>query len=1230
MKCFLTTLGIFLLGHLTCAEEKIQPDQLTSEQSDFFESKVRPLLAEHCYDCHSNQAKKLKGKLFLDSKWGWATGGVGGPAIIPGDLVESMVIDAVKHTEELVDAMPPKYKIEDEEIAILEKWVAMGAPDPRPKVEEKEGLVEKFDLQKRFTEHWSWRPVQTAAHPTIQGAKEATSAIDRFVQKKVDDVGLKPALPADQRTWIRRVYFDLIGLPPSPEQLAGSLEQTKEQIVDELLASTHFGEKWARHWMDLVRYADTYGHEFDFEIDHAHEYRDYVIRAFNEDVPYDHFIREHLAGDLLKKPRRHPTEGYNESVIGTGFWYFHDATHGPTDVLQNEADHHDNQIDVMSKAFQGLTISCARCHDHKFDAISTADYYALTGFLNSSAKVDYPLDVWGWREKTLSKQKKLLGSTSLETVSPSNPEKIIQSFIVAANLIRKKQQEPLPDPWQGQLIDDFESGLDKWTLAHRDANASAINTVEINPSSTKGARGSKWFDTRAFNTREPLTWVSPTFTIKQPYLNLLIGGNLSPHNRLELIVDGKVALNASPKTEKNLSPISLDASKFVSKMGRLRISWKVPQPFFLDQIVFASRAWDDHTRPAITPAEVAELSKLPNTSHALIKQWISLITKNKKFDHWSPEKFLQDFILRPEQAKGHNWTQQDRAYANYLSNSTLFADFSKGELPDGWLRTGQAFQLTQENKLRFDSKRPFIETSSIDSSLYGKKQVGTLRSPIFSIDQNIHIRLNAEKSMIRLVIENYGMANYSELLFKGSIYKKDSRQTNGQGAFKWIQIESKIIKKYAGKKAYLEFADNGDGYVQVEQVRFAQKPLPHSFHPLVRKLTEFGIPDSIEKTAELLSQAFLSENPELLNWFFHRGLADSSIHRPEVSQLISSGEKLAQDLPAPRFALTMSQATPENARVYVRGSYKSLGEEVPHRYLEALGAKEVDRLGLANLIASSENPLTSRVMVNRIWLQLFGRGIVPTPDDFGPQGQLPSHPELLDWLANDFAKNGWSIKRMIRQITLSQTYGQASIPHPGIDPQKIAMVDPQNKWLHRMPVRRLQAEAIRDALLAVSGKLSPKAYGKGVPTHRTAFMTGRGSRPSGPLDGHGRRSVYQAVYRNFLNPFLLAFDMPSPFGPKGRRGSSNVPAQALTLMNDPFVQRMAVIWAKSTAQIQDSKNRAQHMYEQAVGHLPDDSKTDQLLAFMDKQSELYGKKDHRAWNDLAHALFNLKGFTYLQ
>tara|TARA_B100002019_G_scaffold250124_1_gene229847 strand:- start:1228 stop:4452 length:3225 start_codon:yes stop_codon:yes gene_type:complete len=1061
-------------GHFSIwAEEDIQPDHLTPEQTEFFEAKVRPILAEHCYDCHSNQAKKLKGKLFLDSKWGWATGGVGGPAIIPGDLVESMVIDAVKHTEELVDAMPPKYKIEDEEIAILEKWVLMGAPDPRPKVKPKDGLVEKFDLQKRFQEHWSWRPVKNPPPPQTELKDWGTSPIDQFVLSKIQAAGLQPAEPADDRTWIRRIYFDLIGLPPSPSEISEALQISRTVLIDKLLNSPRFGEKWARHWMDLMRYADTYGHEFDFAIKNAHEYRDYLIRAFNEDVPYNDFIREHLAGDLIQHPRRHPSDGYNESIIGTGFWYFHDATHGPTDVLQNESDHQDNQIDVMSKAFQGLTISCARCHDHKFDAISTADYYALTGYLNSSAKVDYPLDVGGKRKQTMAKQKKLLSSASLQSIEPNDPEKIIQSFITSANFFRKKQDAP---------------------------SANEIN----------------------------------------------------------------------------------------------------------------------------------ELAKLSNIPLPLINNWVELIFQKEKPDHWTPEKFLQDFIKQPEKIQNYNWTTRDQNFANYQSNSTVFADFSKGRLPNGWVRTGLAFQFTENNRLRFDSQRPFIETASIDSSLYGKKQVGTLRSPTFTIDKDIHMRLNAEKSMVRLVIENYGMAEHSELLFKGTIYKNDSRQTNSLTAFKWIQFDPASIKKYRGKRAYLEFIDNGDGYAQVDQVRFSNAPLPHSFHPLVRLLTESGIPKNIEEAGSLLRQAWQSGDPETLNWFFHRGLADTSMLQPEVNQLVSSGEKLSHQLPAPRFALTMSQTTPENARVYVRGSYKSLGEEVPHRYLEALGAKQADRLGLANIIASPENPLTSRVMVNRIWLHLFGRGIVPTPDDFGPMGQLPSHPELLDWLANDFAQNGWSIKRTIRSIVLSQTYGQAAQASPQLSPEKISQIDPDNIMLHRMPVRRLQAEAIRDSLLAVSGRINLHSFGPGVPTHRTAFMTGRGSRPSGPLDGNGRRSIYQTIYRNFLNPFLLAFDMPSPFGPKGRRGNSNVPAQSLTLMNDPLVSKLANSWAQKTANQKDSRKRIEQMVEHAHGKIPSKEKTDQLLAFVELQGKEYGKVDQRAWADLAHALFNLKEFSYLQ
>ena len=205
---------------------------------------------------------------------------------------------------------------------------------------------------------------------------------------KLETAGVQPSDTASKRTLIRRLYFDLIGLPPTPSQIQAFLNDQSDdaysKVVDDLLASERFGERWARHWMDLTRYAETCGHEFDYPIPHAYQYRDYLIRAFNNDVPYDQFIREHIAGDLIENPRRHANGDYNESLIGTGFWFFHEGHHGPVDVKADEAKRIDNQIDVMTKTFLGLTVACARCHDHKFDAISTKDYYSLYGFLKSS------------------------------------------------------------------------------------------------------------------------------------------------------------------------------------------------------------------------------------------------------------------------------------------------------------------------------------------------------------------------------------------------------------------------------------------------------------------------------------------------------------------------------------------------------------------------------------------------------------------------------------------------------------------------------------------------------------------------------------------------------------------------------------------------------------------------------------------------------------------------------
>jgi Protein of unknown function (DUF1553) len=268
-------------------------------------------------------------------------------------------------------------------------------------------------------------------------------------------------------------------------------------------------------------------------------------------------------------------------------------------------------------------------------------------------------------------------------------------------------------------------------------------------------------------------------------------------------------------------------------------------------------------------------------------------------------------------------------------------------------------------------------------------------------------------------------------------------------------------------------------------------------------------------------------------------------------------------------------------------------------------------------------------MVNRIWKHHFGEGIVKSVDNFGVLGELPSHPELLDWLASEFRKQGWSLKAMHRRMVLSNAYQMSS----KADDAKAEVADADNKLLHRMPIRRLEAEAIRDALLAVSGRLDLKMFGPSVPTHLTPHMAGRG-RPnvSGPLDGDGRRSIYLAVRRNFLNPMFLAFDYPIPFTTIGKRSVSNVPAQALTLMNNPLVVQQAELWAKRTLAEAGLTNeqRIAKLYLTAFARPPEAAELKEALAFLDQQSKRYGGPDNpRAWTDLCHVLFNVKEFIFI-
>jgi hypothetical protein len=358
--------------------------QVTPEQSAFFEKNIRPVLVRECYSCHSSSATKLRAKLNLETREGTLKGGETGPAVVPGDLEKSLLLKAIKHSDPEF-TMPPKKKLDNDIIANFEKWIAMGAPDPR----DAPAKSAKYEIDiPRGRKFWSFQPVKTGTVPTVKNDAWPRSDIDRFLLAEMEAKGITPVKDADARTLVRRLYFDLIGLPPTPEQVdafvnhhAARPQEAVAETVDRLLAMPQYGERWARHWLDVARYAESTGRSTNFAYPHAWRYRDYTIAAFNDDRPYDQFIREQLAGDLL--PARDDKQRA-EFMIATGFLAIGPKSLDERSRPQFLMDVADEQIDTTFQAFQGLTVACARCHDHKFDPIPQKDYYALAGIFKST------------------------------------------------------------------------------------------------------------------------------------------------------------------------------------------------------------------------------------------------------------------------------------------------------------------------------------------------------------------------------------------------------------------------------------------------------------------------------------------------------------------------------------------------------------------------------------------------------------------------------------------------------------------------------------------------------------------------------------------------------------------------------------------------------------------------------------------------------------------------------
>jgi len=374
-----------ILRHLTVAAflgaQAIHaaPD-LTPQDTEFFNSKVLPVFQQRCFDCHSHE-KKIKGGLALDSRSGWEKGGDNGPAVVPGDLEKSLLIKAVHRVDTDLE-MPPKTPLPAEEVAILEQWVKNGAHDPRAGEIARKARVINLEEGKKF---WAFRPVADPAPPEVKDASWPLDPVDKFILAKIEQGGLLPVADADRYTWLRRVSLDLTGLPPTPTEIADFVKDNApnacEKVVDRLLASKAFGERWARHWLDLTGYADEIGTSNNVFAEHAWRYRDYLINAFNSDKPFNEFVREQIAGDLMPSTS---VEDRSSKIVATGFLMLGDCEIVNPDKAKMETDHIDSQIIKISETFMAMTMGCARCHDHKFDPIGLEDYYGIAGMLRSS------------------------------------------------------------------------------------------------------------------------------------------------------------------------------------------------------------------------------------------------------------------------------------------------------------------------------------------------------------------------------------------------------------------------------------------------------------------------------------------------------------------------------------------------------------------------------------------------------------------------------------------------------------------------------------------------------------------------------------------------------------------------------------------------------------------------------------------------------------------------------
>ena len=1167
----------------------VSGDEITDAQ---FENQVRPVLVETCFHCHGDS--KVSGMLRVDSREALLKGGESGAAIVPGKPEESLLIKAIQRHED-VSAMPPEKDkaLRPDQITAFANWISSGANWP--------ANTRKFEGHK----HWAFEPIRDPAQPAVADTAWIRNSIDAFIRAPQEAAGVHPAPMTDKLTLIRRATYDLTGLPPTPAEIDAFLKDESPQayktLIDRLLASTHYGERWGRHWLDVVRYADTAGETADYPVPLAWRYRNYVIDAFNADKPWDQFLREQIAGDVLANQQ--PSENYAEQVTATGYLAI-SRRFG----FDSENYHHltiQDTIDTLGQSVLGLSLGCARCHDHKFDAVSMHDYYGLYGIFDSS-RYAFP----GSEQK-----QKFRSMVPLLPPGESIPKwRAFDQRIGAIAVSLEKQQQAVPAAILRSL-NDMDGDFEMQAPA-----AGGSNGVLVPPWLYKGK-------------------IAVTNAAQSPFKNLYARGKVGA----SLAADAgkyRIAQSLYPRRSSSNCDtlfVNLDFRMGASEADSLGNSPATGHRFWIGSyptspaavVVISADGVSLQTGDVIERIGDAKPGEWQN-----LQLRINLRSQTISGTVGTPEAF-SSFVDKPLSTTWPGTIEFAVLESSESTNVKLPAiEFDNLGVQDSPISAASTELLVTGNAASNSDPAALSKELQDLVGIGGDFEMQTKDTPpaspwnpgpnsVVRISENsqspfrnqfsvgglgIHMPNRGEYDGFGLTLPRTWKADETERLFACFDFRCGDSPAGSDGSWRYYvgngPGSSAAIELFFNGKEF--FRKSGDARESVcplslgewYQVQMTLNLKSRTFTATIvsgSSRTEFS-GEFASGWSGLIDYSFIDsyghiggvrpaldvDNYDIGESEFApsapAGTAESAARlvrarqiRDQLAAIQNATQNAAAELNSllidGPFAMAygMAEGTPHNVHVQLRGEPSQPGDEVPRGLILALGGQPLPentpgsgRLELAQWLTRPDHPLTARVMVNRLWQYHFGRGLVKTPNDFGVRGLPPTHPDLLDHLATEFMRSGWSIKAMHRLIMLSATYQQASEIDHSLS-SSAAGVDTGDLYTH-FARRRLSAEEIRDSILAVSGELDPEpAREHPFPSPITWGFSQHG--PFSAVYDNNKRSVYLMTQRLKRHPFLALFDGPDTNASTADRLGTTVPTQALYFLNDPFVHQKADAWA---------------------------------------------------------------------